>query len=718
MALRDAVLSQLGLPIGYKLDHYTIEGVLGAGSFGITYKAWDDHLQTRVAIKEYFPSDFAQRESATLEVIASEGQEDFYNDVLQKFLEEARIQARFKHPNIITVHRYLEANGTAYLIMDYEEGESLEDFLKREDRCLSEEECLDIFIPVLRGLSRVHSEPILHRDIKPGNIYLRSHGEATLLDFGAARQLLQDANAPMTVILTPGYAAPEQYNGEHVEQGPETDLYGIGAAMYRCLMNRAPIAAVTRFTSIHSNLADPLEITRFYSGSSGHISENMRNIVNSMLALDRKERPRDTDTVIALLTSLRADGAVSDSSLNDQTVIVNRSEPAGEEIFAVRDGSRAIATIGKGVNKALYAVVPVALLLAILTYYFIQNPEDNQNNLTIPDGDTQNIIEGDEKNNSNQLTDTNVSEPSVIRAEIPIDSITVKSDPIADSQNTLEPQKKAELQESELGEQQDVTNTVQQQGVVKQQQKPTMGVGTAIRHELKNGGFAPQVIVVTPGEFLMGSDDKESDVSPAHSVSLRRKIAIGVYEVTFSEYDEFTTSQSIHRKTDDQGWGRNRRPVINVNWSDAKAYTQWLSDQTGQKYRLPTEAEWEFVARSGGDSEYGLGSKLGNGDANYFNPSGTVNSTVEVGSFSANAYNVYDMHGNVWEWVADCWTNDYSNSSADGNVNRSGDCKRRGLRGGGWNSEVLLLRSRNRSAGLLETKSSAIGFRVVVEIDD
>jgi len=650
---------------GYQLDHYTIEGVLGAGSFGITYKAWDEGLQTRVAIKEYFPSDFARRVAGTAEVAPLHGQEELYHDILEKFLEEARIQARFKHANIIRVHRYLEANSTAYLIMDYEEGESLEDFLKREDRCLTERECLDIFVPILRGLSRVHQESVLHRDIKPANIYLRSQGEATLLDFGAARQLLADANAQMTVILTRGYAAPEQYSGEHVEQGPETDLYGIGATIYRCLVNKAPVESVTRITSIHNKQADPLEVSSISLGTNNNVSETVRNAVNSMLALEQALRPQSAEAAIKLLYVPAPSGPASDA-----TVVIPATSPSlipsaggnAETEFVTPTADRP----GPRRNRMPVYIGLAALLLLIPLSYFVLREPAVQPGKPEP---SEPVVKSSDK----------ITEPVVTSAAV-VDTATavVATAPVV----VVDP----------------------------------FALGSSLSHEMKDGGRGPAMIIITPGKFLMGDNDGEPTESPVHKVVLSNTIAMAQYETSFAQYDQFVRAENEVSTPADAGWGRRSRPVINVSWREANAYAHWLSNQTGQHYRLPTEAEWEFAARGGSNSRYAMGKELSGDDANYVEADGGGSATVKVGSYSANAFGLHDMHGNVWEWTADCWAVNYSQADADGGAFASGDCSRRVLRGGGWNSEAPLLRSRNRSAGLVKTKSAALGFRLVVEL--
>jgi len=240
---------------GYCLAEYTIESVLGHGGFGITYLARDTSLGALVAIKEYLPHEIANRDdkTAVLPNPTRDAVRD-YQTGLKNFVKEARALARFKHPNIVRVLRFLEANGTAYMVMEYEEGQSLADYLKREGPKLDEPTLLKVFIPILNGLHAVHEAEMLHLDIKPENIYLRKDGSPMLIDFGSARQ---GSVHMQRVALTHGYAPMEQYP-DRGKPGPWTDVYAVGASMYRCVTGKKPDDALERYQAILKYQVDPL----------------------------------------------------------------------------------------------------------------------------------------------------------------------------------------------------------------------------------------------------------------------------------------------------------------------------------------------------------------------------------------------------------------------------------------------------------------------------
>ena len=241
-------------------------------------------------------------------------------------------------------------------------------------------------------------------------------------------------------------------------------------------------------------------------------------------------------------------------------------------------------------------------------------------------------------------------------------------------------------------------------------------VRAKIREEARAKFLNPNEMVVIPGgRFQMGcvsGKNCQGDEKPVHEVRVA-SFALSKYEVTFEEYDRFTAATGRVR-ADDEGWGRGRRAVINVSWEDAVAYAKWLSDRTGERYRLPSEAEWEYAARAGSTTKYSWGNKKGRNRANCDGCGSQWDDekTAPVGSFSPNAWGLHDMHGNVWEWVQDCWNNRYRGAPTDGSAWTSDDCKRRVLRGGSWYNQPEFLRAAVRNGDTTGERGVSIGFRV------
>ena len=243
--------------------------------------------------------------------------------------------------------------------------------------------------------------------------------------------------------------------------------------------------------------------------------------------------------------------------------------------------------------------------------------------------------------------------------------------------------------------------------------------GQAVAQDLSPGdrfqdcALCPEMVVLPAGEFLMGSPsgeaEREDDEGPQHRVRIAQPFAVGVFEVTFAEWDACRQDGGCVSFADDEGWGRAERPVINESWDDAQAYVRWLSGKTGGQYRLPSEAEWEYAARAGTVTPFYFGTSISGRLANCCKDYGM---TLPGGAFPANGFGLHDMHGNVWEWVQDCWNDSYGGAPSDGSAWQSGDCAKRVLRGGSWYVDPRNLRSANRFRYDSGFRGSDFGFRV------
>ena len=229
------------------------------------------------------------------------------------------------------------------------------------------------------------------------------------------------------------------------------------------------------------------------------------------------------------------------------------------------------------------------------------------------------------------------------------------------------------------------------------------------------------MVVVPPGSYMMGSpaneEGRDGNEGPVHRVRIPRAFAVGVHEITFQEWDYCTSRGGCggYRPPDGWNWGRGRRPVMDVSWDDAQIYVTWLSRQTGATYRLLSEAEWEYVARAGTRTPYFFGSRLTTQHANYGSPIG--GRTSPVGSYRANRFGLYDVHGNVHEWVADCWHDDYHGAPDDGSSWQSEwQCSHRVVRGGAWSTYPQGLRSADRFSKHAAQRYADVGFRVARDL--
>ncbi|MFT7461232.1 MAG: serine/threonine protein kinase [Planctomycetota bacterium] len=300
------------LPNGHQVHWYVIQKVLGQGGFGITYLAEDVNLGRQVAVKEYLPNDMAYREKDSSIHPVSGETGDLFKWGLDRFISEAQTLARFKHPNIVQVYSVFKENNTAYMVMEFEQGSGLDQNLKQQNT-LPEQTLMNILLPLLDGLEQVHEIEFIHRDIKPANIYLREDGTPVLLDFGSARQSLSAQTSTLTAMVSPGFAPFEQYTSKGERQGPWTDIYGLGATLYRSIIGRAPANAMDRSDAIlHTSKDIYVAASEIHPGG---YSLSLLNAVDYALAFRPEDRPQSI--------SIWRDTLLQDNSRTAATVAEN-----------------------------------------------------------------------------------------------------------------------------------------------------------------------------------------------------------------------------------------------------------------------------------------------------------------------------------------------------------------------------------------------------------
>ena len=287
------------LPIGYQLQDYEIRKVLSAGGFSFVYIARDKDKKT-VAIKEYLPITLALRADGERVQVTSAETSASFGHGLKCFFEEGRALANINHKNIIRVLNFFRANETVYMVMQYERGKSLQEFILGQNEPVSENFVRSVFSELLNGLREVHAQKLLHLDIKPANIYIRLDGSPVLLDFGSARQTLNEFQPQMQPSYTPGFASPEQYFDRKL-LGPWSDVYSVGATMYACLVRAAPMSADQRMNK-------DLLVSAVKAGENIY-SKNLLKIIDGCLVLDHLQRPQ---SLFALQKALLEDLPLED----------------------------------------------------------------------------------------------------------------------------------------------------------------------------------------------------------------------------------------------------------------------------------------------------------------------------------------------------------------------------------------------------------------------
>ena len=384
------------LPAGTVLNQYRIESLLAHGGFGIVYLAKHTHLDELVVVKEYLPSEVATREGTTVHALSGSEQED-YQEGLDRFLEEAKQLVQFKsHKNIVSCRDFFAANGTAYLVMDFEDGVSLSDLLKmRQSNHLTEQELIRIMLPLLDGLKFVHDKGVLHRDIKPGNIFIRRTDEQpVLIDFGAAKQNFSKHSKSMAP-YSPGYAAMEQVE-EDGYLGPWTDIYAIGAVMWRVLFGDDqlqsgaqdtpnPTKVESRANARVRGKDDPLRPASELG--KGRFSDGLLTVIDKCLALNEQDRYQTTDELIAALEAVRDGRDINDiPEPKAQTQTTHQPESVIQPKAETASRPSAPAKSNKPVMMAVIALV---LLIAggAGAFFFLQEAHEAEMTIaSVPSG--------------------------------------------------------------------------------------------------------------------------------------------------------------------------------------------------------------------------------------------------------------------------------------------------------------------------------------------
>ncbi len=634
--------THLALATGYQLKEYRILSVIGQGDFGITYLAQDTKQNKQVAIKEYFPDSLAIRENDSIQ---PKSQQDEKNLIwgLERFSQEGKSLTNLNHPNVVRVLNFFKANNTAYVVMEYEQGQNLEHVL---NNTLSEDEIKAILPALLSGVHAVHEAGFLHQNIKPSSIYLRDKDHTpVLLNFGTANYAM--GRLHRKAIVTPGYAPFEQYQTKG-PQGPWTDIYALGAILYRAVTGKTPLEVLDRINEITRNKsADPLlpivEITK------KKYSDSLLHGIEWALQIAEEDRPQ---TVQQWANSLLPNFS---KTLKRCEVAQNRKVHVNRWIVV------ALIMVAVNIGYVIYSKYNISQL----QQEYAQLLQDTdikqvklQKNLTIIE---QNLITAKDK-------------MAIVKQQI------------------------AELQEdnyslqNQLNSYQDETKEVYTSGAI-------------IRDKLSDGSYGPDMVWLPGGKFMMGDiqGNGEDNELPVHWIAVDN-FAMGRYEITFAQYDRFVTAIEKD-KPDDAGWGRGVRPVINVSWYDAYAYAHWLSQQTGHKYRLPTEVEWEYAARAETISQHWWGDDS-------MSCVECSDKTMPIGSsLPANGFDLYDMNGNVREWTCSEYVENYVGKERvcvyrNDNVSRV-------ERGGSWLNSDMRVSARYHS--LPDQKYLNVGFRLVRE---
>ena len=679
-----------GQEIGPQNRRYRLERLIAQGGMGLVWQATDlaTHAElghsALVALK-ILPPQLTQSAS------------------LAKLLVEEATQARrLAHEHIVRVYEWAQdpATSSYFIIMECLDGEDLDSLLAREGP-LPLKRVQQLLTPIGEALQYAWDKHrLVHRDIKPGNVFLTKNGDVKLLDFGIAARARSSASsigleAPASS-GTAGYRAPEA--GTHARQpGQALDVYAVAVMIYQMVEGRMPFDGVR--TASHEP-PRPIALT-----------DRQWDVLKSGFAYDPMQRPASVAALLASLTD--ALGPTSAELVARQTATRAQEEQRLAQLAAKRRAEAEMAAAAQlardkqrreqEAREKAEAEIAKQQRKEVLRQQLQQRRND--------DAEKARLAKEEQLRKALQAKAAAAYRNEQERARADI-AARVEAELETDTP----------MPESSMAD---------PEGVLRDR-------------FLDGSGKSPELVLIPTGRFQMGSNDLERKraieagaqktwierETPQHWVGIEQAIAMGRYPVTVGEWRQFVRATNW-KPRGEVNWAApgfrqsDEHPVVGVTWHDAQLYVRWLSTQTGQAYRLPSEAEWEYACRAGTRTAFSFGDQINTSLANYdgnFTYSGSPKGeyrqgTSRVGEFPSNPWGLFDMHGNVWEWVQDVVHDNYEGAPVSGVAwEEGGDQARRILRGGSWLYNPRYLRSALRNGFSAALSNDIVGFRVAREL--
>ena len=649
---------------------YKIVKILGQGGFGITYLAIQTGLERRVAIKEFFMKECCERNADTHHVtMGTEGNRDTVKRFQDKFLKEARHIAKLNHPHIVRIIDVFDENNTSYYVMEYAPNGSLADKVKAQG-ALNEPVATRYILQVADALDFIHQKNMNHLDVKPGNIVLNEADDTILIDFGLSKQYdtTGDQTSTTPLGISEGFAPMEQYKKGGVGTfTPETDIYALGATFFFLLTGTPPPSA----SDVNED-GVPIDKLR-----AKGVSENAISIICQSMEGRKKDRMKQVRTFINGLKekapddpqssgdSTNINGAHTDTSNDsnafDETIVVNEAKEK-EEHKDIQIDERQRDKRNKSYSVVIVLVVAAALIYTSLcTLIFGNNTQNNNKSVVI-----------------------------VFVAAALLILISTLRYFLNFGNNT---------QNNHTTDYEDTDSAVSHEH---------MGSVSTANEVFNVKDIEFRMIKVEGGTFTMGAtsemENPYSDEKTTHQVTLS-SYYIGETEVTQALWKAVMGSNPSAFKGDNL-------PVEKVSWNDCQTFISRLNALTGRRFRLPTEAEWEFAARGGNQSRHTPYSGSSRIDDVAWYDGNSDHQTHPVKTKQPNELGIYDMTGNVWEWCQD-WYGSYS-SYAQTNPICVGGGSRRVVRGGSWYYSPRICRSSIRGSSAPGNSCDGLGLRLVL----
>lgn len=657
---------------------YLILEPIGSGGMGTVYKALHRRMKRIVALK----------------VIRTDLQH--VPDRLKRFEREVQTAARLSHPHIVTAYDAGEDRGINYLICEYIDGESLTQMV-RDSGPLDFSDALNCIMQVARGLEYAHRQGVIHRDIKPANILVDDQGDLKILDMGLARLqqpddviLGGDAQTELTssqfFMGTIDYMAPEQARNTKLADH-RSDIYSLGCTFYFLLTAQPVYKGETTVERILAHREEPIP----------RLSERLKQVPTEFDSIFEKMLAKSPDDRYQSATELISDLERFATDFEELTTVIPLNESSQPQA-----------------TKASWASAPTEVQPAVPELTMLASTSQQQMTKTgvLP---KRGLLWGGLAVAAAILIGAFSWKPEVTERSSADSDLTARSAKTNSADATVTPLQQTYAAKMSLPVRLDVP----------------IGAGKSdVKLEL---------MLIPPGTFQMGDQtatSAESD-APVHQVSLTQPYYMSATEITNKQFREFVNATKYQTdaersggygmtggswvKTMDYSWKnlgdlpvQDQAPAVSISWNDATAFCDWLSDKTGDRYRLPTEAEWEYACRAGTDSAWFFGDQSDQMDQYAWFLNNSDGRVYPVGQKRPNAFGLYDMYGNEWEWCQDYYSPGYYSVSPEKNPTGPDQGRERVRRGGGFQQPAAQLTSHVRGHGLPETPSRG-AFRIVRE---
>jgi formylglycine-generating enzyme required for sulfatase activity len=706
-----------GQEIGPQNRRYRLERLIGMGGMGQVWQATD--LATH--------AELGHSEMVALKILPPQLTQSATHAKL--LIEEATQARKLAHENIVRVYEWAQdpATSSYFIIMEYLEGQDLDAYLAAQGP-LPLESVYKLLSPVGEALQYAwEKHKLVHRDIKPGNVFLTQRGEIKLLDFGIASRVrnagsslgLQTPNAG-----TAGYKAPEA--GTHQRQpGPKLDVYAVAVMIYQLLEGRMPF--------------DDTRPADFHPSPPHGLNERQWQVLQTGFSYQQERRPA---SVNELLAQLRRAAGPTDEELAAQAVQQaarlereqqeqrDREQQRKQDLAAQAEQARLMEQ-----KRQAQALEMAARREAEAKAAAVEKVRLDQQRRAL---EAKQRVEAEAaalarkqvlREQLQARRDADAKKARDEREELQRKAAQLKAEAAYRSEQERHRKQLAERNAAELAVLMPTAGS------------PVADASGVLRDRFIDGtGVGPDLVLIPTGRFQMGSHDHEHATAikagaqknwldretPQHWVGIEQPIAMGRFPVTVGQWRQFVRATGWESQSDTDwrapGFAQDdNSPVIGVSWMDVQLYLRWLSGMTGQTYRLPSEAEWEYACRAGTKTAFSTGDTITTDQANYdgnYTYNGSARGafrqgTNKAGAFPPNPWGLFDMHGNVWEWTQDVVHDSYAGAPVDGSAwEEGGDPVRRILRGGSWLYNPRYLRSAVRNGFSAVLANDIVGFRV------